>query len=405
MREDKLWAECPHSAKWGTQVLNPAESGHSAHKKCSLEARPHPFAMKTSLPSLIMLGAALAANLAAQPNPSPESLSPATLERINGLTPLFDGRTLDGWIQAPPYPLTFSGSDVTDAAALAKKLLAKSDPVSSLLAGQIEERDQPAFAAFAQSGAVSRELTSGLTRTLNRIVNSPASLDAALLAGVKLRPETDALRRGHPAGIELARLNRLLLEDAFPAELSRSPAASWIVTDGAMASTGGGRGVIYTAGDYTHYRLIFTMRHVSGKPDHAPCVLVFGQRPLPGERGLDALGAIQFQPPNGGHWDYRPGHNNGGTGFRRPEPRTRFDSHEWQQVELLVNARTGTARMAVAQPVGTRGVENLTFHDPAAGRTGPIAWQMHNAGLFDEFKDVRIEIDPDDQLLLTAPGL
>jgi hypothetical protein len=23
---------------------------------------------------------------------------------------------------------------------------------------------------------------------------------------------------------------------------------------------------------------------------------------------------------------------------------------------------------------------------------GPIAWQMHNAGLFDEFKDVTIEV-------------
>lgn len=359
--------------------------------------------MKTSLPSLI-LGTAFAATLAAQPVSSPAPLAAATVEKISRMAPLFDGRTLNGWIQAPPYPLTFSSSELTDAAALAKKLLAKSEAVSALLASQIEERDQPAFAAFAHSGTVTRELTSGLARALNRSVNGPAALDSTLLAGVTLRPETDALRRQNPTGVALARLNRLLLEDVFPGELSRSPAASWIVKDGAMASTGGGRGVIYTTGDYTHYRLIFTMRHVSGKPDHAPCVLVFGQRPPAGERGLDALGAIQFQPPNGGHWDYRPGVNKAGTGFTRPEPRTKFDSHEWHQVELLVDARTGTARMAVAQPVGTRGVENLTFRDLTAGRTGPIAWQMHNAGLFDEFKDVRIEIDPDDQLLLTAPG-
>jgi hypothetical protein len=358
--------------------------------------------MKPCLPSLI-LGAMLAASLAAQPPPPPPPLSPTILEKISRLTPLFDGHTLDGWIQAPPYPLTFSSSDIVDAAALARKFLAQGDPVSALLAGRIEERDQPAFTAFAQSGTVTKELASGLTRALNRTVNGPTALDATLLAGIKLRPETEALRRSNPTGIELARLSRLLLEDAFPAELSPSPAASWIVKDGAMASTGGGRGVIYTQGDYTRYRIIFTMRHVSGMPDHAPCVLVFGQRPPAGERGLDALGAIQFQPPNGGHWDYRPGHNHGGTGFSRPEPRTKFDSHEWHQVELLVDARTGTARMAVAQPVGTRGVENLTFRDPAAGRTGPIAWQMHNAGLFDEFKDVRIETDPDDQLLLTAP--
>jgi hypothetical protein len=67
-----------------------------------------------------------------------------------------------------------------------------------------------------------------------------------------------------------------------------------------------------------------------------------------------------------------------------------------------VDARNGTARMAVAQPIGTRAIENLGFSDPAAGRTGPIAWQMHNAGLFDEFTDVRIEINPTEDRLITV---
>jgi hypothetical protein len=339
----------------------------------------------------------------AQMPSDPAPLSPAVREKIRQMTPLFDGHTLNGWIQAPPYPLTFSGSEIVDAAALAKKLLNRSDPVATMLAGLIEDRDQPAFAAFTQTGATTKELTTGLMRCLNRAVNGPAIFDETRWPESSLRPEIIVLRRTNPTGVELARLHRLLLEDAFPHELARSPAASWIVKEGAMASTGGGRGVIYTERDYTRYRLIFTLRHVSGKPDHQPCVLVFCQRPPAGERGLDALGGIQFQPPNGGHWDYRPGHNNGGTAFTQREPRTKFDNHEWHQVELLVDAATGTARMAVAQPVGTRGVEKLTFIDPAAGRAGPIAWQMHNAGLFDEFKDVRIEIDPaDDHLLLTT---
>jgi hypothetical protein len=199
----------------------------------------------------------------------------------------------------------------------------------------------------------------------------------------------------------LARLNRMLLEDAFPSETNKSALTSWVVKDGTMASTGAGRGVIYTAQDYSHYRIIFSIRHASGKPDHQPCVLVFCTRPAPGEKGLDALGGIQFQVPNGGHWDYRPGHNNGGTGFTNPV-KTKYDNHQWSQVEILVNAKNGTARMAVAQPVGTKGVENLDFKDLAAGKTGPIAWQMHNAGLFDEFKDVRIEVDPTDDRLITA---
>jgi Domain of Unknown Function (DUF1080) len=179
------------------------------------------------------------------------------------------------------------------------------------------------------------------------------------------------------------------------------PADSWTVKDGAMASTGAGRGVIYTKGDYTKYRLFFTMRHVSGNPDHQACFLIFGTRPEEGKKGLDALGAIQFQPPNGGHWDYRPGQNKGGVGFKS-SPHPKFNPAEWFQVEMLVDATAGTARMAVAQPIGAKAAEVLSYKVPEAGKTGPIAWQMHNKGLFDEYKDVRIEIDPKTDEFITT---
>jgi hypothetical protein len=39
---------------------------------------------------------------------------------------------------------------------------------------------------------------------------------------------------------------------------------------------------------------------------------------------------------------------------------------------------------------------------PEAGKEGPIAWQMHNKGLFDEYKDVRIEADPKADEFLTT---
>ena len=51
---------------------------------------------------------------------------------------------------------------------------------------------------------------------------------------------------------------------------------------------------------------------------------------------------------------------------------------------------------------GSKAVEVLAFADPAAGKAGPIAWQMHNAGLFDEYKDVSIEADPKDGGLITV---
>jgi hypothetical protein len=160
--------------------------------------------------------------------------------------------------------------------------------------------------------------------------------------------------------------------------------------------------VIYTKGDYSKFRIIFNMRHVSGQPDHQACVLIFCSRPPDGEKGLDALGGIQFQVPNGGHWDYRQGHNNAGKDFFTKLPAPKFNVHEWSQVEIIADPETGTARMAVAQPPGTRAVEVLNFKDATAGRTGPIAWQMHNKGLFDEYKDVRIEENPKEDKLITV---
>jgi hypothetical protein len=181
------------------------------------------------------------------------------------------------------------------------------------------------------------------------------------------------------------------------------PPDSWTVTNGVMADKGAARGVLYTKNDYRHYRIMFTVRHVSGtKPDHMPCVLFFGARPEDGKKPLDALAAVQIQPPPGYTWDYRPGHNNAGKGEFTSHPHPQFNAHEWSRVELLVDASKGTARMAVAQPPGSNAVEVVDFHDPTAGITGPFAIQIHNHGLSDEYKDITVEMNPKDDELITV---
>lgn len=332
---------------------------------------------------------------------STEPISSTALEKIGKMTPIFDQITLAGWIQAPPYATSISRDDITDLAALATKLTMKSDILSAYVSNQIEESLKVELAAYSSSSTNSKSLSSALARNLNKIVSGSSLYEVDRFQGVQLRAETNGLLKKKPQGEALARLNRLLLEDAFPAELASSPFASWMVKDRAMASLGAGRGVIYTEREFTNYRLVFTMRHVSGKPDHQACFLIFCTAPPEGEKGRDALAGIQFQPPNGGHWDYRPGKNNGGKDLFTRLVNPQFDPHEWSQVEILVDADTGTARMAVAQPVGTKAIEVLRFSDPTAGKKGPIAWQMHNKGLFDEYKDVRIELDPEENGLIT----
>jgi 3-keto-disaccharide hydrolase len=161
------------------------------------------------------------------------------------------------------------------------------------------------------------------------------------------------------------------------------PAGNCVVKDGALTASGIGRGWCATKEDYTHYRLLFSL-HPGGTGGHAPTVLIFNTRAPDGQKGLDALGGIQFQPPNGGHWDYRPGKNTAGAGFTKiggPGPAV----NGWYQCEMIVNASTGEAKMACG------GKDVLHYKDPTAGKKGPWAIQTHNKGITDAYKDIQVE--------------
>ncbi len=337
------------------------------------------------------IGDALASNLRARPVDG---------RRIR----LFDGKTLKGWQQIENNATTFSTGQITDAAALIKELATGSDAVSVFLRGHLDEPVRASLSTFAGPDPSEKATLSALLKNFNQIVAGPSIYDKTHFGkGMLLRPETRKLIKENPQGEQLARLNKLLIEDAYAAQIAPSSLTGWQVRDGAMASKGTGRGVIYTEKDHSRFRLMFTMGHVSGSPDHQACALIFCTRPQGDEKPLDALGGIQFQVPSGGHWDYRPGMNNAGGPEFTTVTKTKFDVHAWSRVEILADATKGTARMAVAQPPGSKAVEVLDFRDATAGKVGPIAWQMHNAGLLDEYKDVSIEFDSiDDELISVA---
>jgi len=336
-----------------------------------------------------------------QMNSRPASAPAVDAAAAPAIRSLFDGTTLDGWIDQENNAAALSGGDIKDFPAFARKLLDKPDDLSAFLNQHLDETLKADLANYAPTNANAKTVRSALVKNLNNIIAGGSVYDEARFKAVHLRPETEELLSADPQGQKRARLNKLLVEDAFP-ELAKSPASGWIVKDGAIASTGAGRGTLYTKGDYGHFRLTFLVRHVSGSPDHQACVLIFCTRPQESEKPLDALGGIQFQVPNGGHWDYRPGHNNGGGGEFTSLTKPGLNVHEWSQVEIVADAKTGTARMAVVQPPGGKAVEVVDFKDPSAGKTGPIALQMHNGGLFDEYKDLKIEVDPGTDDLLTA---
>jgi hypothetical protein len=167
-------------------------------------------------------------------------------------------------------------------------------------------------------------------------------------------------------------------------------ASGWNVKDKAIHGTGtAGRGWIYYKTQVGTFRWIFNVRQLKG--NHAPTVLIWGTTtPI-----RDALSAIQFQPPNGGHWDYRPGHNNGGGSLFKQFSHTKWDVHKWSQCEIIANQETGVARMACC-PLSSgeatcKATEVLDFTDKTAGQVGPLAIQIHNSGIQDEYKSLYVE--------------
>lgn len=171
---------------------------------------------------------------------------------------------------------------------------------------------------------------------------------------------------------------------------------SFVVKDGVIASTGKGSH-LWTKEDYGDYRIFFSVRHVLG--NHRPTVTFFNTRPTPNAKFTRGLGGIQFQPPHGGSWDYRPGHTGDPKG--RPEwvrpVQPEFDNGKWHRCEVLVKGSVGTFRAACCEitgPTPCKAIEVLDFKDPTVTKKGPFSIQIHNNGIFDEYKDLAVDPSP-----------
>jgi hypothetical protein len=108
--------------------------------------------------------------------------------------------------------------DLADLPALAAKLK-QDNPLARHLSGRLSDETRKRLAAY--EGGVDGKLGEALVQDLNTVVLGPPIYDEDLFRQVERRPETQQLLALNPEGEELARLNRLLLQDAYPVELSR----------------------------------------------------------------------------------------------------------------------------------------------------------------------------------------
>jgi len=110
----------------------------------------------------------------------------------------------------------FSKDDLPDLPGLAAKLRG-ADRVAEYLRTRFCEETRSLLAKYG--GGRDLELRDALVRDLNEVVLGPSLYDEKRFSEVNLRPQTRELALARPEGEELARLNRLLLEDVFSREL------------------------------------------------------------------------------------------------------------------------------------------------------------------------------------------
>ena len=192
------------------------------------------------------------------------------------------------------------------------------------------------------------------------------------------------------------RYNGTVLERLFDGKTlngwSGNPAI-WSVKDGAIHGIAehGGQ-LILTRREYSDFRLILKSRLVS--EDNHLGVCFWGERKPDWGYG-DCILVI---PPTGGMWDYHPG-KKGPPREKLPHPD--FDPHVWHESEILAHLKTGTIRMAV------NGIEVSRYTDKDATRLrkGPIGLQIHAGPSEVQYKDIRIELEPKEDRLLTVKSV
>jgi fucose permease len=137
------------------------------------------------------------------------------------------------WLE---HRVALAAEDLVDVQTLAERLREKADPVAAFLASQLSAPTAALLAEYKGHGAETKALQTALLSDLNRILRQelnqdktklkpeelkPALYDAPRFSGVTLSATTEALLQENPQKDNARiRLNRLLLQDAFPGEIA-----------------------------------------------------------------------------------------------------------------------------------------------------------------------------------------
>jgi hypothetical protein len=127
-----------------------------------------------------------------------------------------DKKLLGTFQVAGDFPL-LTKDDLVDVKALGGKLSnpGDKDEVSKFLKGRM-------LPEALQDSTAAEKRRAAFVEDLNEVLKGPSIYDPQRFADVNLSPATKSLMSLDPKGYELIRLNRLLLDDAYPKEIANS---------------------------------------------------------------------------------------------------------------------------------------------------------------------------------------
>jgi hypothetical protein len=118
----------------------------------------------------------------------------------------------------PEYSWLFSEDDFVDLSGFVAKRTPQ-DPISGYLWNQFSAAAQQDLTSVASTPDQQKV---ALVQALDSILKGVLIYETVRFAKVALSPETLALKSQDPHGADLIRLNRLLLEDAYPLEIAKT---------------------------------------------------------------------------------------------------------------------------------------------------------------------------------------
>ena len=121
-------------------------------------------------------------------------------------------------------PTTFSADDIgsNELGGIIGRWKAHSDPVSAFLWQKLSNPEQVLLTNYKPSEAGAKPVQDIVLSALNKVVGEPCIYEAERFKGILLGAETIVHLQQSRTGPNLAHLNRLLLEDAYPVELARN---------------------------------------------------------------------------------------------------------------------------------------------------------------------------------------